>query len=329
MDLNVRMRRLRHNTKMRDMVRQTYLHKEDFILPLFLQEGTNLKTPIDSIPGTFRYSIDRLPEKIQALQKIGVYNILLFGAAEKKEAKARTSLGSNSLIAQGIKIIKKTAPDMFVISDVCMCSYTDTGHCGIIQEIAGIRDVDNDKTLKIIAEQALAHADAGVDMVAPSGMMDGAVLAIRQILDAHHFTHVPIMGYSVKYASHMYNAFRTATDCGITDGTRATHQADFANRDECLREAMLDIEEGADILMVKPAHTYLDIITRVKQEFPYAPLAAYHTSGECAMLTAAIAKGWLPEEAILEVAIAIKRAGADIIISYFTEDITRLLDAQK
>lgn len=326
MDLNVRMRRLRHNTKMRDMVRQTYLHKQDFILPIFLQEGTNLKTPIDSIPGAFRYSIDRLPEKISSLHALGIHNILLFCAVNEKDPKANVSLGANSLMAQGIKIIKKTAPDMFVISDVCMCSYTDTGHCGIMQEIAGMRDVNNDQTLKIIAEQALAHADAGVDMVAPSGMMDGAVIVIRQILDTHYFNHIPIMGYSVKYASHMYDAFRAATDCGITEGARTTHQADFANRDECLREAMLDIEEGADIIMVKPAHTYLDIITRIKQEFPYIPLAAYHTSGECAMLTAAIEKGWLSEKAILEVAIAIKRAGADIIISYFAEDIARLLD---
>ncbi len=328
MDLNVRMRRLRHNTRMRDMIRQTYLQKEDFILPLFVQEGKDKKVPITAIPGAFRYTVDRLPEKISSLKTNGVQNILLFGITNEKDERGGSSLGNSSLIVKAIKTIKKEDPSLFVISDICLCSYTDTGHCGIMKEIAGVKDVDNDKTLKLIGEQALAHADAGVDMVAPSGMMDGAVLAIRQILDAHHMIHVPIMGYSIKYASHMYSAFRAATACGIIEGTRSTHQADFSNKDECLREAMLDIEEGADLIMVKPAHTYLDILTSVKREFPYIPLVAYHTSGECAMLTAAIERGWLSEEAIFEVLVAIKRAGADVIISYFSEEIIRFLNVQ-
>jgi porphobilinogen synthase len=323
----VRTRRLRHHPQVRQLVQETRLAKEDIITPLFIYHGKGLKQAVPSMPGCFQYSIDRLGEKLEQLKQLGLYTVLLFGVPAQKDALGTDSFNENGIIQQAIRYIKRYYPEFLIVSDICFCEYTDHGHCGVLGEETGQQDVSNDKTLTHLKKQALSHAQAGVDMVAPSGMIDGAVQAIRHALDQQGFSHLPIMGYSAKFGTHLYGPFREAVESTPRFGDRFSYQADWANGKAILREAFSDIEEGADILMVKPASTYLDIIYRIKERFPYMPLAAYQPSGEYAMIKGAIAQGWVKEQLILEVLTGIKRAGADIIITYFGEDMVRLLNA--
>jgi porphobilinogen synthase len=317
-----RLRRLRHQPAVRNLVRETSLHPEDLVLPLFIKHGTNLKKPIQSMPGHFQLSIDQLPAEIEAIKALGIKNLILFGLPAAKDGLGQDSYSDHGIIQSAIPVIKNIAPDMLVMTDVCLCEYTDHGHCGVVTGT----DIHNDHTLDLLAKQAVSHAQAGADVIAPSGMMDGMVQAIRVALDAAGFQHLPILSYSVKYASSMYGPFREAAEGAPSFGDRRTHQMDVANAAEALRECALDISEGADMLMVKPAHTYLDVIFRVKQAYPALPLGAYHTSGEFAMLKAAAAQGWVDEQrAVLEVLTAIRRAGADFIITYFAKDVATWL----
>ena len=317
-----RPRRLRYNPAIRAMVRDIKLDIDNFILPLFIKHGKGLKHPIASMPGHYQLSVDMLAEEIKEITALGIKAIFLFGIPQEKDATGSDSLSDNGIIPQAIRQIKKLAPDLLIVADVCMCEYTDHGHCGIVEN----NDVDNDKTLPYLAKQALTFARAGADIVAPSGMMDGAVYAIREALDANGFVKIPILGYSIKYASSLYGPFRQAAEGSPKFGDRRSYQADYGNISEALRETELDIEEGADMVMVKPAHAYLDMIYKVKQAYPEVPLVAYHTSGEYAMIKAASQNGWIDEkQTMLEITTAIKRAGADIIISYYTKDIARIL----
>jgi porphobilinogen synthase len=318
-----RLRRLRHSPKIRELVRETTLQISDLVLPLFIRHGSGIKKPIASMPGHFQLSVDQLEEEIQALSTLGIKNILLFGIPEHKDAFGKDSYSDTGIIQTAIPIIKKTAADILIMTDVCFCEYTDHGHCGVITQQ---HDVDNDKTLALLAKQAISHAHAGADIIAPSGMMDGAIQAIRKSLDQAGYQHIPLLSYAVKYASFMYGPFRDAAEGAPKFGDRRTHQMDVANSREAIRECALDITEGADMLMVKPAHTYLDIITHIKQTFPELPLGAYHTSGEYAMIKAAAEKGWIDERgAALEVLTSIRRAGADFIITYYAKDVATWL----
>lgn len=321
-----RLRRLRHNKNVRNLIKETQLDVSDLVLPLFIKEGVQIKNPITSMPGHFQISVDQLAEEIKMISDLGIKNIILFGIPRHKDALGKGSYADNGIIQTALSQIKKIAPHFLVISDVCFCEYTDHGHCGALTELAGEYDVDNDKTLALLAKQAISHAQAGADVIAPSGNMDGMVQAIRHGLDQAGFQHLPILSYSVKYSSALYGPFREAAEGAPTFGDRRTYQMDIANSNEAMRECALDITEGADMLMVKPAHTYLDVITRVKQTYPELPLGAYHTSGEFAMIKAAAEKGWLNEEhSALEVLTAIRRAGADFIITYFAKDVARWL----
>jgi porphobilinogen synthase len=291
------------------------------IYPLFVMPGKNIREKIGSMPGIFRLSVDQLTREAKECQALGVKAVLLFGLPEKKDSMASGAHAKNGIIQKAIKELKNKAPELMVITDVCLCEYTDHGHCGCIIG----NDVDNDATLEILAKTALSHAQAGADMVAPSDMMDGRVAEIRGILDENNFETVPIMSYAVKYASSFYGPFREAADCSPQFGDRRSYQMDPANSREALREATLDVDEGADILMVKPAVAYLDIIAKLKEEFDL-PIAAYHVSGEYAMIKAAAAKGWIDGEKVMqETLLSIKRAGADIIITYFAKDMAKLL----
>jgi porphobilinogen synthase len=317
-----RLRRLRYNANVRDLVRETSLNKGDLIYPLFIRHGVGIKKEIASMPSQYQLSVDQLETEIKELQTLGLNQVLLFGIPESKDGCGSDSYADQGIIQQAIKQIKLIAPNMLVITDVCFCEYTDHGHCGEIKN----DDVDNDATLALLAKQAVSHAKAGADIIAPSGMMDGMVQAIRSALDNAGFAHLPILSYSVKYASCMYGPFRDAAEGAPKFGDRRTHQMDPANAEEALRECALDVAEGADMLMVKPAATYLDVIARVKQAYPALPLGAYHTSGEFAMIKAAAEKGWIDEKkAILETLIAIRRAGADFIITYFAKDAAKFL----
>ncbi len=317
-----RLRRLRRNPAIRALVREHELSANDLVMPLFIRHGKGIKNPIASMPGQFQFSIDQLENEIHAIRALGIKSVILFGIPATKDALGSDSYSDTGIIQTAVKTIKQLAPDMIVIADVCFCEYTDHGHCGVIAEHAGQHDVDNDATLVLLAKQAVSFANAGADIVAPSGMIDGMVKAIRQALDHAGYTHLPILSYSVKYASFMYGPFRDAAEGAPTFGDRRTHQMDTANSNEALRECALDIAEGADMLMVKPAHTYLDIIHRVKDMYPALPLCAYHVSGEYAMLKAAAANGWLNERgAVLETLTSIRRAGADLIITYYAKDV--------
>lgn len=319
--LTTRLRRLRYNSKVRDLIRETQLSINDFVFPLFVKHGKDLKKPIASMPGQFQFSIDTLEEEVKSIAALGIKSIILFGIPECKDAAGTDSYSEQGIIQKAIPVIKKSAPELLIMSDVCFCEYTDHGHCGFIVETDYGPDVDNDKTLELLAQQAVSQAKAGADVIAPSGMIDGMVYAIRQALDQAGYLHIPILSYAVKYSSFMYGPFRDAAEGAPKFGDRRTHQMDYANSNEALRECALDIAEGADMLMVKPAHTYLDVINRVKQAFPELPLSAYHTSGEYAMLKAAGEKAWINEkQCALEVLTAIKRAGADFIISYYAKE---------
>lgn len=320
-----RLRRLRASKQIRDLVSEVSLDIDKLILPLFIKHGTNIKNPISSMPGHFQLSLDHLAQEIQNLQTLGIKNIILFGIPEHKDPAGEDSLHEHGIIQQAIRLIKQLAPEMLVFSDICLCEYTSHGHCGVIETIAGEPTgvmVNNDQTIELLAKQAVSHAQAGADIIAPSANMDGMVQAIRNALDASNFQHLPILSYSVKYASAMYGPFRQAAEGAPQFGDRSTYQMDHRNHCEGIRECALDITEGADMLMVKPAHTYLDMIYRVKHEFPALPLGAYHTSGEFAMLKAAAANGWIDEKkAVMEVLTAIHRAGADFIFTYYAKEV--------
>lgn len=316
-----RLRRLRKNPAIRNLVRETQITRNDLIQPIFLHYGKNVKNPIPSMPGNYQLSIDQAIPLVKEWWKKGIQGILLFGIPETKDEFGSDSYSENGIIQTGLKALKDAVPEMYMITDVCFCEYTSHGHCGVIHH----NDVDNDPTLELLQKQVISHAKAGADMVAPSGMMDGMIGAIREALDGEGFTHIPIMSYAAKYASGFYGPFRDAAESAPKFGDRSTYQMDPANANEAMREVTLDIEEGADIIMVKPALAYLDIIYRVKQEFQM-PTAAYQVSGEFSMIKAAAEKGWIDHDRlVMETLLAIKRAGADIIISYFTQEIIEKL----
>lgn len=327
LDNNIRPRRLRYNEVVRDLVRETHLSINDLVAAVFVKFGKNKKDPISSMPGFFQYSVDLIDEEILEIVKLNIKAIIVFGIPELKDFHGSEAYNDAGVVQEAIRKIKKIAPDLLVIADVCFCQYTETGHCGIVHECNGKIDVDNDKTLDLLGKQAVSMAKAGADVIAPSGMMDQMVKVIRQSLDKNGFIHIPILSYAVKYRSSMYGPFGAAAQGAAKVGNRKTYQMDYANSSEAIKEAMLDVEEGADMLMVKPAHTYLDIIYKVKQAYPYIPLAAYHTSGEFAMLNSAINNGLIDKkESVFEVLIAIKRAGANFIITYFAKQVAKWLN---
>lgn len=321
---NLRLRRLRQSSNIRKLIRETELNVNDFVLPLFIKHGTNRKDPILSMPGHFQLSLDYLPDEIRELDSLGISAVILFGIPNQKDECATDSYSDNGIIQQAIRIIKDVSPNMIVISDICCCEYTNHGHCGFVEDSYGQKEVNNDKTLELLALQAESHAKAGVDILAPSSMMDGQVIILRQALDLSNYQNIPILSYAVKYSSSFYGPFRQAAEGAPLFGDRKTYQMDPANSNEALREVALDIAEGADMIMIKPAHTYLDIIHKVKQKYPEIPMAAYHVSGEYAMIKAAAERGWINEkQAAFEVLTSIKRAGADIIINYFAKDLAK------
>ncbi len=320
--MNTRLRRLRYNPIMRDLVRETALSINDLVATIFVKHGINEKIAISSMPGFFQYTVDRLEEEVNLIVELGIKAVLVFGIPEVKDSLGSDSYNDNGIVQQAIRKIKILAPNLLVISDLCFCQYTENGHCGITHEHNGNIDVENDASIKLLGQQAVSHVRAGADIVAPSGMLDHMVRTIRSSLDNAGFYQIPILSYAVKYRSAMYGPFGAASGGAAKIGDRRTYQMDPSNGSEAIREAMLDIQEGADILMVKPAHTYLDIIYRVKQAYPLIPIAAYHTSGEYAMLLSAIKAGYIEEKrSIIEVVTSIKRAGASIIITYFAKDI--------
>ncbi|GAV31685.1 delta-aminolevulinic acid dehydratase [Coriobacteriaceae bacterium EMTCatB1] len=317
-----RPRRLRRSETLRAMVRETSLDARDLIYPLFVEFGEGVKREVPSMPGVYNMSLDQLPGEIDELKSLGIPAVILFGIPASKDEAGSGAYAEEGIVQQAIRTIKAHDPDFFVITDVCMCEYTSHGHCGILDEHGCVM---NDVTLEMLAQTAVSHAEAGADMVAPSDMMDGRVAAIRSALDAEGFTDVPIMAYSAKYASAYYGPFRDAADSAPAFGDRRAYQMDPANAEEALREVLLDIEEGADIVMVKPALAYLDIVRRVKDEFGY-PTAAYNVSGEYAMVKAAAANGWIDERrVVLETLTSMKRAGADLILTYHAKDVARWL----
>lgn len=316
-----RPRRLRKNQAFRALIRETHLSPSQLIYPLFIMPGKNKREEISSMPGVFRVTVDQLGKEAKECLELGINGVILFGLPDKKDAMGSGAHKKDGIIQTAIKELKKCGPELLVITDVCLCEYTDHGHCGCLIN----KEVNNDATLEILAKTALSHAQAGADMVAPSDMMDGRVAEIRATLDENNFESIPIMSYSVKYASAFYGPFREAADCTPQFGDRRSYQMDPANSREALREAALDVDEGADILMVKPAVAYLDIITKLRDEFDL-PIAAYHVSGEYAMIKAAAEKGWIDGDRVMaETLLSIKRAGADIIITYFAKDMARLL----
>lgn len=323
-----RPRRNRKTAGLRAMIRETRLSPEDFIYPLFVRHGEEIKREIPSMPGQYQFSIDQLEGEVNHVVELGIPAVMLFGIPAEKDPVGRESSHPQGIVQQAVREIKSLHPDLVVITDVCLCEYTDHGHCGILQDevsesSAGLPEgyVLNDPTLDVLGQTALSQARAGADLVAPSGMMDGMVRAIRSALDQGEFQHVGIMSYAVKYASAFYGPFRDAAESPPRFGDRKSHQMDPANVREALREARLDLEEGADFLMVKPGLPYLDVIYRVSQAFPELPLAAYNVSGEYAVLKAAASRGWVDErKIILETLTSLKRAGADLIISYHAKE---------
>ncbi len=321
MELLFRPRRLRRSEPLRRLVRETHLRREDLIYPMFVAPGQRVHQEIPSMPGVCRFSVDRLVSEAKEVAALGIPAVLLFGLPSHKDETASEAAAPKGTVQQAVRQLKKQVPELLVITDVCLCGYTSHGHCGILHQ----KEVDNDATLEVLAQVAVSHAEAGADIVAPSDMMDGRVGAIREGLDERGFEMVPIMSYAVKYASSFYGPFRDAAESAPAFGDRRSYQMDPANAREALREAALDVEEGADILMVKPALPYLDIISQVAGEFDL-PLAAYQVSGEYAMLKAAAEKGWLDEQAVmLESLLAIKRAGAAMILTYFAKEAARVL----
>ncbi len=318
-----RPRRLRANENLRRMVRETRLSVDQLILPLFVCPGRKVDRPVASMPGVSQLSVDLVVEKAKGARDLGIPAVLLFGIPESKDEAGSGAYDPNGVVQRAVAALKKEVEELTVITDVCLCEYTDHGHCGVVVD----GDVDNDSTLDLLAKEALSHAEAGADMVAPSDMMDGRVGSIREALDDEGFSHLPIMAYSAKFASAFYGPFREAADSAPQFGDRRSYQMDPANGEEAMREVQLDIDEGADIVMVKPALSYLDLIWRVKDGYGY-PVAAYNVSGEYAMIKAAAQKGWIDEErAMMEALVSIRRAGADLIITYFAEEAARKLGA--
>jgi porphobilinogen synthase len=316
-----RPRRLRGSEVMRAMMRETHLTLDDFIYPVFAIYGNNVKNPVPSMPGVFQLSVENLVKECAEVVELGIKAVIVFGIPETKDEVASGAYDHNGIVQQAVRAIKKEFPRLYVITDVCLCEYTSHGHCGIVQG----EEILNDPTLHYLAETALSQATAGADMVAPSDMMDGRVGAIREKLDAHGFKHIPIMAYSAKFASAFYGPFRDVAESTPQFGDRRSYQMDPANGDEAIRETFFDIEEGADIVMVKPALPYLDIVRRVKDEFNI-PLAAYNVSGEYSLVKAAALNGWIDEKrVVLEALTGIKRAGADMIITYHAKDAARWL----
>ncbi len=316
-----RLRRLRLNKNLRRMVRETKLDVDNLIYPLFVVPGKDIKKEIRSIPGNFHLSVDNLAKEAKEVRKLGIPAILFFGLPKHKDEEGRGAYAKDGIIQQAVRAVKDAVPDFTVITDVCLCEYTSHGHCGVVKD----RKLLNDPTLDLLAKTALSQVESGSDIVAPSAMMDGQVKIIRQALDENGYDNTPIMAYSAKYASSFYGPFREAANCAPQFGDRRSYQMDPANVEEALREVKLDIEEGADIVMVKPALAYLDVISRVKQEFN-VPLAAYNVSGEYAMIKAAAAKGWVDEKGVvLEVLTSIRRAGADVILTYFAKEAAKWL----
>lgn len=318
----VRNRRLRGSAALRSMVRETVLTVNDFIYPIYVVHGTNIKEEIRSMPGVYHFSLDLLEAEIREIAALGIPSIMLFGIPASKDAVGSSAYDPNEIVQQATRLIKQWAPELVVIADTCLCQYTDHGHCGVVHvhEHNGTADVDNDESLPLLVRTAVSQAEAGADIIAPSNMMDGFVSAIREGLDAAGYANVPIMSYSVKYASAYYGPFREAAHSAPQFGDRKTYQMDPANAREALREAETDVLEGADFLMVKPALAYLDILRTLKDQFDL-PLVAYNVSGEYAMVKAAAANGWIDEQKIvLETLIGMKRAGADLIISYHAKD---------
>ena len=320
-----RPRRMRANAVTREFVRETTLSAKDFIYPLFVKPGTGCKDAISSMPDVFQYSIDMLEAEMEELRSLGIQAVILFGLPEHKDECGSEAYDDNGIVQQAIREIKRCCPEMYVITDVCLCEYTSHGHCGKLDENGYVL---NDPTLELLTAEALSHARAGADMVAPSDMMDGRIGAIREALDDNGFTNLPIMAYSAKYASGYYGPFRDAADSAPAFGDRKAYQMDPANSNEALREVALDIEEGADMVMVKPALAYLDIMRRAADEFEF-PLVAYNVSGEYAMVKAAAQNGWIDEErVVLESLLCMKRAGAKMIITYHAKDAARWLSAR-
>ena len=320
-----RTRRLRTTGGIRSLVRENQLKIDDLIYPIFIEEGKGIKKEIESMPGIFRFSLDILPEELNTVKELGIRAIILFGIPDSKDEIGSETWNDQGIIQKSIRFIKKHYPELYVITDVCFCEYTSHGHCGIIHN----NDVDNDATLKNLSKQAISHARAGADMVAPSGMMDGMIRTLRKSLDKEGFYQLPIMSYAVKYSSSYYGPFRDAADSAPSFGDRRTYQMDPANRREAFREADFDKAEGADILMVKPALSYLDIIRDLRNNYNI-PIACYNVSGEYAMIKAAGEKGWIDEQKVMmESLLSMKRAGADLIITYFAKEVARLLREQQ
>ncbi len=318
----VRLRRLRSSEAMRNLVRETQLSVDDFIYPLFLAHGRNVREPIPPMPGTFQLSLDMLLPEIDEIASLGIPAVLLFGLPSSKDAGGSEAYDQRGVIQEGIRVIKQAAPDLAVITDVCLCEYTDHGHCGILREDGR---VDNDSTLDLLTQTAVSHVEAGADMVAPSAMMDGQVAALRAGLDSAGYSDAPIMAYAAKYASSFYGPFRVAAGSTPQSGDRRAYQMDPASSRQALREMELDMEEGADILMVKPGLAFLDILSQARQRFD-APLAAYNVSGEYSMVKAAAQLGWLDEKpVVMETLTSLKRAGADLTITYHAKDAARWL----
>ncbi|OGQ74006.1 MAG: delta-aminolevulinic acid dehydratase [Deltaproteobacteria bacterium RIFCSPLOWO2_12_FULL_57_22] len=320
-----RARRLRRSERLREMVRETALSAKDLIYPLFVVPGKDTFQPVSSMPGVAQLSVDRAVKECQEASSLGIPAVILFGIPERKDPLGSEAYSDSGVVQQAIRAIKEKAPEILVITDVCLCEYTDHGHCGVIKN----GDVDNDSTLELLVKEALSHARAGADIVGPSDMMDGRVGAIRKALDQNGFQQVAILAYAAKFASAFYGPFREAAESTPQFGDRRSYQMDPGNADEALREVELDIREGADIVMVKPAMAYLDLVYRVKQKFGY-PVAAYNVSGEYSMIKAAGHNGWIDEKRIMmEVLLCIKRAGADMILTYFAKDVARELTPGK
>lgn len=316
-----RPRRLRQSKLFRRMVAETKISVDDLIMPLFVKDGSGLRNEIVSMPGNYQYSVDTLVPEVNEIAGLGIPAIILFGVPEKKDPVGSEAYADEGVVQRAIRAIKDAGTDIVLITDVCLCEYTDHGHCGVVKKTESGFEIDNDQTLDLLARMAVSHAKAGADMVAPSDMMDGRIGAVRSALDSDGFANVPIMAYSAKYASSFYGPFRDAAESPPQFGDRKTYQMDSRNAREALREIELDIEEGADIVMVKPALAYLDIIVRARERFD-VPLAAYSVSGEFSMVKAAARSGWLDEKAVaLEMLTSIKRAGADMILTYWAKDV--------
>ena len=317
-----RHRRLRANAAMRALVKETYLHKEDLIYPIFVAEGENVRNEVSSMPGVFQLSLDNLGAEIDEVAGLGIKAVILFGLPAEKDAVGSGAYHDHGIIQKATRFVKERAPQLLVVADTCLCEYTDHGHCGVVEG----EEILNDPSLNLLAQTAISQAEAGADIIAPSNMMDGFVAAIRAGLDAAGFEHIPIMSYAVKYASSYYGPFRDAADGAPQFGDRKTYQMDPSNRLEAIREATSDVEEGADFLIVKPALAYLDIIRDVKNNFP-VPVVAYNVSGEYAMVKAAAQNGWIDEKSVvMETLLGMKRAGSDLIITYHAKDVARWLE---